>query len=122
MAEKKAAKPTKTKTPKGPKTYYLGTGRRKTAVARVRLAEGQGPDPAAGPGRAGGRCGRHPGGRGPCRPDRRHDQEAARLRLPDPGRPDEGAEEVRPPRRPPRHPVLEAVTPAHRRHRTPSRP
>ena len=42
MAEKKAAKPTKTKTPKGPKTYYLGTGRRKTSVARVRIAEGKG--------------------------------------------------------------------------------
>jgi small subunit ribosomal protein S9 len=42
MAEKKVAKPGKTKTPKGPKTYYLGTGRRKTAVARVRIAEGKG--------------------------------------------------------------------------------
>ena len=27
---------------KATKTYYLGTGRRKTAVARVRLAEGNG--------------------------------------------------------------------------------
>ena len=27
---------------KEPKTYYLGTGRRKTAVARVRLSEGKG--------------------------------------------------------------------------------
>ena len=27
---------------KAKKTYYLGTGRRKTAVARVRLAEGNG--------------------------------------------------------------------------------
>lgn len=34
MAEKKAAK--------GPKTYYLGTGRRKSAVARVRITEGKG--------------------------------------------------------------------------------
>lgn len=34
MAEKKAAKE--------PKTYYLGTGRRKTAVARVRVTEGKG--------------------------------------------------------------------------------
>ena len=34
MAEKKAAK--------GPKTYYLATGRRKTAIARVRLTEGKG--------------------------------------------------------------------------------
>jgi small subunit ribosomal protein S9 len=40
MAEKKATKPAKA--PKGPKTYYLGTGRRKTAVARVRIAEGKG--------------------------------------------------------------------------------
>ena len=37
MAEKKAAK-----APKGPKTFYLGTGRRKTAVARVRVTEGNG--------------------------------------------------------------------------------
>jgi small subunit ribosomal protein S9 len=37
MAEKKPAK-----APKEPKTYYLGTGRRKTAVARVRLSEGKG--------------------------------------------------------------------------------
>jgi small subunit ribosomal protein S9 len=35
MAEKKAAA-------KEPKTYYLGTGRRKTAVARVRVTEGKG--------------------------------------------------------------------------------
>jgi small subunit ribosomal protein S9 len=34
MAEKKATKE--------PKTYYLGTGRRKTAVARVRICEGKG--------------------------------------------------------------------------------
>ena len=34
MAEKKATK--------GPKTYYIGTGRRKTAVARVRVTEGKG--------------------------------------------------------------------------------
>jgi small subunit ribosomal protein S9 len=34
MAEKKAAK--------GPQTFYLGTGRRKTAVARVRVTEGKG--------------------------------------------------------------------------------
>ena len=34
MAEKKATKE--------PKTYYLGTGRRKTAVARVRVCEGKG--------------------------------------------------------------------------------
>lgn len=34
MAEKKPVK--------GPKTYYLATGRRKTAVARVRLSEGKG--------------------------------------------------------------------------------
>ena len=40
MAEKKATKPAKA--PKGPKTYYLGTGRRKTAVARVRVTEGKG--------------------------------------------------------------------------------
>jgi small subunit ribosomal protein S9 len=37
MAEKKAAK-----TPKGPQTFYIGTGRRKTAVARVRVTEGKG--------------------------------------------------------------------------------
>jgi small subunit ribosomal protein S9 len=35
MAEKKSAA-------KQPKTFYLGTGRRKTAVARVRLTEGKG--------------------------------------------------------------------------------
>ena len=35
MAEKKAAA-------KEPRTYYLGTGRRKTAVARVRVTEGKG--------------------------------------------------------------------------------
>jgi small subunit ribosomal protein S9 len=40
MAEKKA-KPEK-KAPKGPKTFYLGTGRRKSAVARVRITEGKG--------------------------------------------------------------------------------
>lgn len=34
MAEKK--------TPKGPRTFYIGTGRRKTAVARVRITEGKG--------------------------------------------------------------------------------
>ena len=34
MAEKKPAK--------GPKTYYIGTGRRKSAVARVRVTEGKG--------------------------------------------------------------------------------
>ena len=34
MAEKKAAK--------GPKTNYIGTGRRKSAVARVRVTEGKG--------------------------------------------------------------------------------
>lgn len=34
MAEKKAAK--------GAQTYYIGTGRRKTAVARVRITEGKG--------------------------------------------------------------------------------
>jgi len=34
MAEKKVAKE--------PKTFYLGTGRRKTAVARVRVTEGKG--------------------------------------------------------------------------------
>ncbi len=34
MAEKKPAK--------GPKTYYTATGRRKTAVARVRVTEGKG--------------------------------------------------------------------------------
>jgi small subunit ribosomal protein S9 len=33
---------TATKSPKGPKTYYIGTGRRKTAVARVRITEGKG--------------------------------------------------------------------------------
>src|SRR3954471_12073800 len=37
MAEKKEKKPVK-----GPKTYYIGTGRRKTAVARVRVTEGKG--------------------------------------------------------------------------------
>ncbi len=30
------------KTSKAPKTYYIGTGRRKTAVARVRITEGKG--------------------------------------------------------------------------------
>jgi small subunit ribosomal protein S9 len=34
MAEKKSAK--------GAQTYYIGTGRRKTAVARVRITEGKG--------------------------------------------------------------------------------
>lgn len=34
MAEKKATK--------GPKTFYIGTGRRKSAVARVRITEGKG--------------------------------------------------------------------------------
>lgn len=37
MAEKKGSKESKE-----PKTYYLGTGRRKTSVARVRLCEGKG--------------------------------------------------------------------------------
>ncbi len=41
MAEKKA-KTEKKKAAKGPKTYYLGTGRRKSAVARVRITEGKG--------------------------------------------------------------------------------
>ena len=40
MAEKKAK--TEKKPAKGPKTFYLGTGRRKTAVARVRITEGKG--------------------------------------------------------------------------------
>ncbi len=38
MAEKKK----KPATAKEPKTYYLGTGRRKSAVARVRVSEGKG--------------------------------------------------------------------------------
>jgi small subunit ribosomal protein S9 len=38
MAEKKPAKPAA----KTPRTFYLGTGRRKTAVARVRITEGKG--------------------------------------------------------------------------------
>jgi small subunit ribosomal protein S9 len=38
MAEKKPAKPAA----KPPRTFYLGTGRRKTAVARVRITEGKG--------------------------------------------------------------------------------
>ena len=42
MAEKKAKAKTEKKPVKGPKTYYLGTGRRKSAVARVRLTEGKG--------------------------------------------------------------------------------
>jgi small subunit ribosomal protein S9 len=38
-----AKKDAKDKKPvKGPKTFYLGTGRRKTAVARVRVTEGKG--------------------------------------------------------------------------------
>lgn len=37
MAEKKPAKAAKT-----PRTFYIGTGRRKTAVARVRVTEGKG--------------------------------------------------------------------------------
>lgn len=37
MAEKKPAKAAKTH-----RTYYIGTGRRKTAVARVRITEGKG--------------------------------------------------------------------------------
>ncbi len=44
MAEKKAKaekKPEK-KPVKGPKTFYLGTGRRKSSVARVRVTEGKG--------------------------------------------------------------------------------
>lgn len=40
MAEKKAK--AEKKPVKGPKTFYLGTGRRKTAVARVRITEGKG--------------------------------------------------------------------------------
>lgn len=36
MAEKKK------KTPKAPRTFYIGTGRRKTSVARVRITEGSG--------------------------------------------------------------------------------
>jgi small subunit ribosomal protein S9 len=40
MAEKKAK--TEKKPVKGPKTFYLGTGRRKSAVARVRVTEGKG--------------------------------------------------------------------------------
>jgi|SRR6185503_8589557 len=40
MAEKKAK--TEKKAAKGPKTFYLGTGRRKSAVARVRVTEGKG--------------------------------------------------------------------------------
>jgi small subunit ribosomal protein S9 len=36
MADKKSPKG------KGPRTYYIGTGRRKTAVARVRITEGKG--------------------------------------------------------------------------------
>jgi len=38
MAEKKTAKPAA----KTPRTFYLGTGRRKTSVARVRVTEGKG--------------------------------------------------------------------------------
>lgn len=38
MAEKKTDK----KAAKAPRTYYIGTGRRKTAVARVRVTEGKG--------------------------------------------------------------------------------
>jgi small subunit ribosomal protein S9 len=38
MAEKKPAKAAA----KAPRTFYLGTGRRKTAVARVRVTEGKG--------------------------------------------------------------------------------
>ena len=44
MVEKKAKaekKPEK-KPVKGPKTFYLGTGRRKSSVARVRVTEGKG--------------------------------------------------------------------------------
>jgi small subunit ribosomal protein S9 len=40
MAEKKAK--TEKKPAKGPKTFYIGTGRRKSAVARVRITEGKG--------------------------------------------------------------------------------
>ncbi|HEY3788034.1 MAG TPA: 30S ribosomal protein S9 [Urbifossiella sp.] len=40
MAEKKAK--TEKKPVKGPRTFYLGTGRRKTSVARVRVTEGKG--------------------------------------------------------------------------------
>lgn len=38
MAEKKTAKPAA----KTPRTFYIGTGRRKTSVARVRVTEGKG--------------------------------------------------------------------------------
>ncbi|MFM8274694.1 MAG: 30S ribosomal protein S9 [Gemmata sp.] len=38
MADKKPAKAA----PKGHRTYYIGTGRRKTAVARVRVTDGKG--------------------------------------------------------------------------------
>ncbi len=38
MAEKKNAKPVA----KTPRTYYIGTGRRKSSVARVRVTEGKG--------------------------------------------------------------------------------
>ena len=38
MAEKKPAKPAA----KTPRTFYIATGRRKTAVARVRVTEGKG--------------------------------------------------------------------------------
>jgi len=41
MAEKKPKADAK-KPAKGPKTFYLGTGRRKSAVARVRVTEGKG--------------------------------------------------------------------------------
>src|SRR5262249_62026172 len=44
------------------------------------------------------------------RPDRHHGQEAARLRLPDPRRPDEGTQEVRPQGRPQGVPVLQALS------------
>jgi small subunit ribosomal protein S9 len=37
MAKKEEKKPAK-----GPRTFYIGTGRRKTAVARVRVTEGKG--------------------------------------------------------------------------------
>src|SRR6185437_15270902 len=41
MAEKKPKADAK-KPAKGPKTFYLGTGRRKSSVARVRVTEGKG--------------------------------------------------------------------------------
>jgi small subunit ribosomal protein S9 len=40
MAKKEAK--TEKKPVKGPNTFYLGTGRRKSSVARVRVTEGKG--------------------------------------------------------------------------------